>query len=537
MKLFSTYKPCTKKNLLIPLLILFSYITVPAQISPGDLTNAHAKLEGISNCTKCHVLGEQVNSSKCLDCHKEIKSTISLNKGYHSSSEVKGKECWSCHSEHNGRNFRIINFNPDKFDHDKTSFKLTGAHSKSNCSDCHQSKFITSSELKKRTGTYLGLNTNCISCHEDTHQGTLGSECSSCHGTETFKPAAKFNHDSSKFKLTGLHLEVKCIECHPIENRNGKEFQRFKGVAFINCNSCHKDIHRGKFGNECQSCHVTSSFKNINKDAINHDKTDFPLLGKHSLVLCSDCHKGSLSTKLKFQNCTDCHSDYHKGDFTVQDKLRDCLECHTVYGFQPSTFTIIDHNQSKFPLTGSHLAVPCQSCHYKNSEYHFKDIGLECINCHQNIHGNEISQKYMPKNNCSECHSTENWSKIKFDHDRTDFILLGKHLNLNCNSCHLYNTEDDEKGFKFSSLKSDCISCHKDIHFGQFSSGEVFNCERCHAFDNWKPVKFDHNRTEFVLEGAHLKLDCSRCHKQVEEKSNLFIRYKIKNFKCADCHS
>ena len=537
MKTLNICKPSLVNNLFFALIIIFSSVPITAQISPGDLTKAHAKLEGISNCTKCHVLGEQVSSLKCLDCHKEIKSTINLKTGYHSSSEVKVKDCWSCHSEHNGRNFRIVNFNPNQFSHDKTSFKLTGAHLKPNCNDCHKSKYILSSELKKRKGTYLGLSVDCSSCHEDIHQSSLGSECSSCHVTDTFKPASKFNHDSSNFKLTGLHLKVECIECHPIEDKKGKKFQKFKGIDFANCNSCHKDVHKGRFGDDCQSCHVTSSFKSINKNAFEHEKTDYPLIGKHRSVSCSDCHKGSTSVKLKFQQCTDCHADYHKGDFVIQGKIRDCSDCHTVYGFQPSTFTISDHAQSKFPLNGSHLALPCQSCHYKNLEFHFKDIGLSCINCHQNIHGSEISEKFMPNSNCSECHGTNNWSKIKFDHNKTDFVLSGKHLNLKCNDCHLYDAGIDNKEFKFSSLKSDCISCHKYIHFGQFSSGEVSNCERCHAFDNWTPVKFDHNKTEFILEGSHLKLACSRCHKKVVEKGTLFIRYKIKNFKCADCHS
>ncbi len=77
---------------------------------PDDLTNAHSNLEGISNCTKCHEIGEKVLSSKCLDCHKEIKSLVKANRGYHSYPEVKKRECASCHNEHHGRNFRISKF-------------------------------------------------------------------------------------------------------------------------------------------------------------------------------------------------------------------------------------------------------------------------------------------------------------------------------------------------------------------------------------------------------------------------------------------
>ncbi len=77
------------QSIVFLLLILQTHLL--AQISPGDLTTAHAKFEGMSNCTKCHVLGEKVQDSKCLDCHTEIKTLIDQHRGYHSSDEVQEK--------------------------------------------------------------------------------------------------------------------------------------------------------------------------------------------------------------------------------------------------------------------------------------------------------------------------------------------------------------------------------------------------------------------------------------------------------------
>ena len=74
-------------------------ITGYGQISPGDLTQAHAHLEGMSNCTQCHDIGSKVSNTKCLDCHKEIKSLVSSNKGYHAHRTVKSKDCFDCHSD------------------------------------------------------------------------------------------------------------------------------------------------------------------------------------------------------------------------------------------------------------------------------------------------------------------------------------------------------------------------------------------------------------------------------------------------------
>ena len=526
------------RRLFKTILIFFFFVVqrnIFPQISPGDLTTAHADLEGLSNCTKCHVLGKQVYNSKCLDCHKEIVELINLGRGYHSSSEVKNKDCWSCHSEHHGRNFRIINFNPKGFDHNKTGFALTGSHLKLECSSCHTNKFITKDDFKKRPETYLGLEKNCVSCHKDFHQGTLGNNCSGCHNTEKFKPAAGFNHDKTDFKLIGSHKVVECVKCHPMEERNGEKFQEFKGVSFSSCTPCHKDVHQGKFGINCQSCHNENSFHQINKSSFDHSKTNFPLLGKHAFVKCDDCHKTSISTKLKYEKCYDCHADYHKGDFTENGVLKDCSSCHNENGFTPVHYSIEDHNKTEFKLTGSHLAVPCGSCHYKNDTWHFKNIGTKCIDCHNNVHGQEISAKFMGNNNCSGCHSSRSWSAISFEHDKTNFPLLGKHVEVSCRSCHYKKNNNEVSGeFKFVSLDSKCLACHNDYHHGQFNDSE---CEKCHTFDNWKPTKFDHNKSKFSLEGAHSKIECSRCHKVVNENNVSFVRYKIENFKCASCHS
>ncbi len=514
-----------------------------AQISPGDLTNAHAKLEGMSNCTKCHVLGEKVQDSKCLDCHTEIKTLIDQRRGYHSSEEVQKKECKNCHSEHNGRDFRIINFQPKGFDHTKAKFELKGKHAKLKCEECHQDKFIKYDSNKKRKGTYLGLETTCVSCHEDVHQKTLGDKCQSCHGNDSFKPAVNFNHESAKFQLTGAHKNVDCIKCHTKEKRNGKDFQKFVGLEFTNCTPCHKDVHEGKFGENCSKCHNENSFKVLNRNSsFNHDKTKFPLKGAHANVKCSDCHGSNLLSKPKFAKCTNCHKDAHFGEFTANKILRDCKDCHSVESFKVTSFTMIDHNKLKFELTGAHLAVPCQSCHYKDDikQWHFKNIGMNCIDCHKNVHGFEIREKFMKNNDCTSCHSTEDWKKISFNHDLTNFKLEGKHQTVKCKDCHEFKTVIDKIQFKFVSLKSNCETCHKDIHFGQFNSeqdGINPVCENCHGFDSWKPVKFDHEKTVFSLKGAHEKLLCSSCHKKVIENGNEFIKYKLRDFKCASCHS
>ena len=165
----------------ITMLFVFVAINANAQISPGDLSNAHADMEGIMNCTKCHVLGGEVSNEKCLDCHLELKTRIDQKKGYHVSDEVKNKDCTTCHSDHHGRNFEMVRFNEDGFRHQLTGYELTGQHNRIDCRDCHRADLIDNNELKKNKNTFLGLDQECLSCHEDTHQKTLSQDCASCH--------------------------------------------------------------------------------------------------------------------------------------------------------------------------------------------------------------------------------------------------------------------------------------------------------------------------------------------------------------------
>ncbi|NWF88128.1 MAG: cytochrome C [Ignavibacteriaceae bacterium] len=510
-------------------------MSVKAQISPGELTKAHSSLEGMSNCTKCHELGESVTNSKCLGCHSEIKSLIQQGKGYHSSASVKGKDCFDCHSEHNGRDFKIIHFDPKNFDHKKTGYQLTGAHLNAECSDCHQSKLITSYISKKKSGTYLGLSRECKNCHEDIHQFRSKRDCSACHSTEKFKPAENFDHAKTQFVLTGMHQKVECSKCHQSVHQNGKKLQIFSVSKYSSCKSCHRDVHNNKFGNNCESCHNTSSFHSIAQSKFDHNKTAFPLIGKHRLTNCTNCHKTTLTEKIKHEMCIDCHKDYHNGEFLAVNRNRDCSECHSEIGFTPSKFTIEKHNTSKYILSGAHLAVSCKSCHSKNDAWFFRNIGTDCIDCHENIHGSELALKYLPENKCSSCHTNESWKIINFNHDITDFNLEGKHKNVSCINCHTLNN-DGVRNIYFASTKSNCESCHMDIHFGQFVQSSGNYCFSCHSFENWKPDKFDHEKTKFSLKGAHSKIACIQCHKLITSGPNSFIKYKLEDFRCASCH-
>jgi len=509
-----------------------------AQISPGELAKVHSHLEGMSNCTQCHILGEKVSNKKCLDCHTELKARIDLQKGYHSSAEVKGKECVKCHSDHHGKNFQIIRFEKEKFNHSLTGYNLVGAHAKKQCIDCHKSEFIRDQKIKKKKFTYLGLKTECLTCHKDYHQQTLSSNCADCHTNDLFKPAKNFDHKRAKFQLTGKHKEVACIACHKTGIKNDQKFQEFKGIRFDNCSSCHKDPHDNKFGQNCSQCHSDLSFGVIKAvNSFDHNKTDFKLVGKHQNVECRLCHKTKSTNALKFGNCTDCHTDYHHNQFAKNGVSPDCSTCHTINGFPGSSFTIEQHNQGAFRLEGAHVATPCFACHKKTEKWSFRQIGKNCSDCHDNIHKTYINEKYYPGGTCESCHVATKWTTVTFDHSKTNFALSGAHAKKTCRDCHFKKGNNGIVDQQFMGLPSKCIDCHKDVHVKQFDINGITECTRCHGSESFKPAtKFDHSKTLFPLDGKHINVACNKCHKEVKDQEKTFVLYKIKEFKCENCH-
>ena len=233
--------------------MLLSLIAIPSaavsQISPGELSSAHASLEGIGNCTACHTLGKTIDDTRCLGCHEELRTRIAAGSGFH--GRLNGKHCVECHKEHFGRSFSLVRFNPKTFDHASIGFNLEGKHAALECEKCHTASHVAAPDVKKNPGlmagrTYLGLSRECVACHDDGHRGQLSTQCQRCHVPDGWKPAPRFVHDNARFRLTGKHAAVECARCHNDVLPDGKTV-RYAGLSFSSCASCHNDPHRGKF--------------------------------------------------------------------------------------------------------------------------------------------------------------------------------------------------------------------------------------------------------------------------------------------------
>lgn len=513
-----------------------------SQISPGDLTKSHANLEGMSNCTLCHDIGKKVSNSKCLDCHKEIQSLLSQNKGYHASSNVKNKDCFACHSEHHGRNFDMVRFDMNNFNHNLTGYELEGKHEVVDCKKCHMPDNIANSELRKRKNTFLGLDTSCLSCHDDFHQKTLSNDCMACHTMNTFRPAENFDHNESNYPLKGAHAQVDCKACHKETTRNGKRFQEFSGISFNDCKACHADPHNNQLSGKCTQCHTESSFSTfIGRGNFNHSTTDFDLKGAHRKTDCFACHQKSSNPLALFQDnrsfeendCVACHTDPHENKYG-----QDCAKCHNEESFLAlNNMDFFDHSITDYPLEGNHLGVDCRKCHIERFSTPI-DFSA-CSSCHSDYHNGEFTENgFTP--DCATCHSLEkgfNYTLFTLsDHQNTSFPLEGAHVATPCFACHV--SEADER-WTFDNLGSSCVDCHLNIH-DTFISASYYpqnDCTACHSSDAWDMVDFDHSKTEWPLTGEHLSVNCDQCHFNYSEDNLTFTQNFINlDTQCASCH-
>jgi len=444
------------------------------------------------SCVQCHTTKRFAGTpSECYSCHsddfaKALAPNHQLGKFSH--------DCLSCHT--------LNGWKPSIFQHAKTNFQLLGAHLSVDCASCHTNN------------RFAGLPSDCFSCHQKEYtQATspnhvaaqFSRECLTCHTMNGWSPST-FNHSTTNFTLIGAHATAECSACH----RNGK----FRGTP-ADCYSCHQleyaktanpNHAAAQFDHNCSSCHTSVRWT---PSTFDHGKTNFQLLGAHKTAECSSCHANGQFKGLPTE-CYPCHQtefakvvspNHVTGQFSQL-----CLDCHTLTAWKPSTF---DHNKTAFALTGAHVAQDCQSCH-RNGQ--FKGIASDCYSCHQV----DFSKTATPNHtlaqfshDCITCHTTVGWKPSTFNHSTTSFPLTGAHLTTDCLFCH--------KNGQFKGTATDCYSCHQ-TDFARVTdpnhvSGNFdHNCTVCHTTTAWSPASFDHNRTNFTLTGAHVTVECSRCH-------------------------
>ena len=268
-----------------------------AQVSPGPLARAHGAIDQPSQCFRCHARGGGM-TQRCLDCHTGIAAQRRSGRGLH-GREARAKDCAVCHPDHAGREFAMVRWeegSPERFDHRRTGYVLTGRHAGLSCRACHQPKLqrpaaTAPGDAPEPAHRFLGLDTACRSCHEDPHRNRFGSDCAKCHTTRDWKTigAGRFDHALTRYPLGGRHASVRCGRCHDPASPTGKK------PPFDRCGACHADAHAGQAmlagkPADCEACHSVQGFELPAFTVAMHRHTRYPLDGRHADVRCAACH-------------------------------------------------------------------------------------------------------------------------------------------------------------------------------------------------------------------------------------------------------
>ena len=87
-----------------------------------------------------------------------------------------------------------------------------------------------------------------------------------------------------------------------------------------------------------------------------------------------------------------------------------------------------DHWATRFPLTGPHVRVACETCHVGGL---FEGTPSSCVGCHGEGRVRGTTRKpfnHVPSSNrCEDCHTSQTWTQARFDHMDT---------TAPCGSCH-----------------------------------------------------------------------------------------------------
>ncbi len=349
------------------------------------LTGAHVAV----SCKECHA-GDRFagTPADCYSCHSAAY-TGTKNPPHVSSGFPR--DCTLCHS--------TSGWQGAVFDHSRTRFTLTGAHTTAQCVQCHVNN------------VFAGTPTQCVACHLSEYGKTTNpnhaaagfpQDCSLCHATTGWQ-GAKFDHTATKFPLTGAHVAASCAACH-----SGGVYAGLN----TSCVSCHltnfnntrnPDHKAGGFPQQCEICHGTAAWTPASFD---HARTGFPLTGAHTSVQCVNCHVGG-----RYQGTpTDCYSCHQLEYRSVTDPNHaaagfptNCTLCHTTATWSGAKF---NHT---FPIySGSHAGKwnTCGECHPNSSNYSV----FSCTNCHEHEKTKMDQEHRDVRNyvynsaNCYSCH-------------------------------------------------------------------------------------------------------------------------------------
>ena len=191
----------------------------------------------------------------------------------------------------------------------------------------------------------------------------------------------------------------------------------------------------------------------------------------------------------------------------------------------------------------------CDKCH---AGFDRMKQDKQCLDCHKDIAGDIKKTRGfhgkihgIKERECRSCHTDHigrdadiiQFDQELFDHNDTEFKLNGAHRSAACNGCH-------KKVGVYRMADHRCHNCHQKDEPHKKRMGE--KCENCHIEGAWLPAYYDHSKTKFKLEHAHLEADCMDCHvneRYDDTPRNCYFCHYLddvhdgdRGIRCHDCH-
>jgi hypothetical protein len=277
-----------------------------------QLQGAHLAVD----CESCHAPAAQGGlqfvalSTRCASCHEREFVAV------RSPDHVAGGFDRRCELCHDARIWTLPHFSH--------RVALTGAHRALTCDQCHANH------------RYQGTPADCAGCHQQDYDQTaqpnhlqvgFSTQCASCHTTTSW--TSPYDHNRSRFPLTGAHRSVACSQCHGDGVYTGKP---------TDCASCHQpDFDQATNPRHspaafppaiCNTCHTTTAWR---PSPWAHPAT---IPKNHQGATCNDCHTNDADYKIFSCFTSGCHVaaqvDGHHREVSgyVSGSSSACYRCH-----------------------------------------------------------------------------------------------------------------------------------------------------------------------------------------------------------------
>ncbi len=238
---------------------------------------------------------------------------------------------------------------------------------------------------------------------------------------------------------------------------------------------------------DCSACHTADGWRPV---AFAHDRTGFPLEGRHHDVSCQACHKTGTFADPVPRACSACHRDPHLGRLGQR-----CQDCHDPASFAAPAFGSEAHRRTSFPLTGRHAVLACEECHGDRRDRGFNRPNPRCAGCHEAdlaraSGGGAAVDHSIPgfAVECRSCHSTWRFTPASFPAHQVCFdIRQGPHAGIRCKDCHTtFPAVDLSQPLTCNTDTANCLRCHGGVapqHSGVAGFAMVNRkCYECHRF-------------------------------------------------------